>query len=189
MAVPVLNELDLMVGALAKLEIAPWITACGATAFETMGALRDMKWKVARETKDVECDNSLEPIGQYPVKSSIEVSGVFVESNLSNLALALGDGTTSTYVDVATAATRDYAVNSLDGGVWYTVRVTIDDQSMAPSTTTFGQRVYTFWRCKFTGDVEQSWSKDDETVVPFTIKAYKDDSSTLGYLFNVVDAA
>jgi len=37
--------------------------------------------------------------------------------------------------------------------------------------------------------VQQSWSKDEETVVPFTIKVYKDDSSTLGYLFNVVDAA
>lgn len=181
------NSLDLMKGALARLQIGKWVTAGGAATLLDAGWLRDVQFSLGHDTKLVEVDNCTWAIDAFYVKSHASVKASMAEASLRKLAMAMGNDPTATTGDVTVLTTpghtATWALDEPSALQYWQVLITIAEQNMIPAhtedpTAAYIKRVYTFWRGLMKAAISQSFKRGEETVIPIEIDFLFDTSIT-----------
>ncbi|MDD2857790.1 MAG: hypothetical protein PHU75_03860 [Candidatus Nanopelagicales bacterium] len=190
-----MNSQDFLKGALAQIEVAPWVTAAGASAYLNMGACTGIQITGERKMKDVEADNSTWPLDVYNIGSGAEIHFTLKEADLLKFAQAFGD--VDTAVAGPTTTTRTYPIDELATVAKWAIKITVAGQSMVPGVNevaganTYIKRVYSFHRCVIQGKVAHKLTKSDEVSVDVVAKAYLDTSvtasTTQGRIGKIVD--
>ena len=181
------NSLDLMKGALARLQIGKWVTAGGSATLLDGGWLRDVQLTLGHDTKLVEVDNCTWGIDAYHQKSHASLKASMVEAALRKLAMAMGSDPTATTGDVTVLTTpghtATWAIDEPSAMQYWQVLLTVEGQSMIPgytedATANYIKRVYTFWRGLMKAAISQAFKRGDETVIPIEIDFLLDTSVT-----------
>ena len=168
MTAPTIHEQNLILGPLADLAVAPYVTAGGAPStgdWIECGAVRKptLKYKVA--SGEVAADNANDPIRFFAGKRDCMLEFEFLEENDELLAIIMGldpDTSAITVDQVAgtTDGTQTLLVGDLSPNKRWQVRLVVDDQEIVnPDNADIYTKVtYTFWLCKAEPDLSADHS-------------------------------
>jgi hypothetical protein len=196
------NSLDLLKGALARLQVGKWVTAGGSATLLDCGWLRNVDITMTRESKLVEVDNCTYAIDAYFQKASALLKATMVEASLRKLAMALGSDPTATTGDVVVLTTpghtATWAIDEPSALQYWQVVLSVASQLMIPAhtedpTAQYTTRTYTFWRGLMKANISQAFKRTDETVIPIEIDFLMDTSITyskgvIGKIGKIVDS-
>ncbi len=168
MAAPTIHEQNLILGPLADIKVAPYVTAGGAPSagdWIECGAVRKptLKYKVA--SGEIDCDNSNDPLRFYAGKRECALEFEFLEENEKLLAIVMGLDPTTNVATVARVAgttdgTETLLVGDLSPNKRWQVMITIDDQEIdnPDNVDVYTSVTYTFWLCKAEPDISADHS-------------------------------
>jgi hypothetical protein len=178
MAMPsaVIQSLDRMAGVLGVGEIGLWVTAGGAASFTDLGAITGLQIHHKETSKELEADNSLEPLDEYPTKRDITVEFVTLQTSLANLAMALGWAATRVSASAGVSATLP--IGPLTTNLYYQVRISAPNLYMKPGSDVFTARIHTLWRCHQTADSPMKLVRGDHVGYKFMFKVLRDTTIT-----------
>ena len=177
MAAVVGNSKDVVRMQLAKVEVAPWVTAGGAGSFVDLGYCRNISIHPKQSETVVRPDNNTWPIGAWPSESDLTISFEAMQANLQTFSQSMSELRTRTLVTGATSAV--YPIGEVVTVNEWQVKITLPNQSMKPGSDVYTQRAHMFYRCVQIQDSNMKHGRKDEVTYKFTFRAVYDDSITV----------
>jgi len=196
---------DMLKGARAYVQVAPWVTAGGAGTLIAMGFVDDVSFEASTEIKKISAGNCFLPIDGYVSARDFGLKFTVKEARLRHFAQALNDdpingGTGDVVVRPTANFDAKLGLDEQQGMRYWQVVCTISDQLMMPSYTTedasdptYTKRTITLWRCLLETKTSAKLVRDGEWSVPVTVHPLVDSSVTyskgvVGRVGKIVDS-
>jgi hypothetical protein len=173
---PTLNSLGILRGALAQVQIAPWVAAGGSGSLVDLGGLRAIKIGGGNKVHLVQVDNCQWAIDAFNTEQSIDVGVTLVEADLKNFARASGDVDSSVAVSAGISAT--YPIGQIAGVNFWQIVLTVAGLAIKIGADTYTKWTMTLWRAIIEGKRALDLSKDKDGTNPVTVHGLYDSTVT-----------
>ncbi len=173
---PTINSLGILRGALAQVQIAPWIAAGGSGSLVDLGGLRAIKIGGGNKVHLTQIDNCLWAIDGFNTEQSLDVGLTLLEADLKNFSRAGGDVDAS--VAVSAGVSMTYPIEQLSGVNFWQVVLTVPNISIKIGADTYVKWTMTLWRAFVEGKRALDLARDKEGTNPVTLHALYDSTVT-----------
>lgn len=185
---PTLNSLGILRGALAQVQIAPWVAAGGSGSLVDLGGLRAIKIGGGNKVHLTQIDNCLWAIDGFNTEQSLDVAVTLVEGDLKNFSRASGDVDAS--VAVAAGVSATYPLEQLAAVSFWQIVLTVPGLALKIGADTYIKWTMTLWRALIEGKRAIDLARDKEATNPITAHALYDSTvtatTTSGHIGKVV---